>query len=65
MPGIEDRAKTIEDISNRIAQRHPAVQREAIARAVEETYSHFDGSPIRDFVPVLVERTVNQDLHDH
>ena len=64
MTNIEDRNKTIEHISARVAQRHPAVQPDAIARAVEETYSHYDGSPIRDFVPVLVERSVNQDLRD-
>jgi hypothetical protein len=30
---------------------------------VSETLSQFDDSPIQDFVPVLVERSVNQDLH--
>jgi hypothetical protein len=63
MTSIEDRDKTIEDISVRVAKKHPAVHLDEIDAAVTQTYSQFDESPIRDFVPVLVERSVNQDLH--
>jgi hypothetical protein len=59
---IEDRSKSIADISDRLIQKHPSVQPDAIARTVELTYCQFDGRPIRDFVPVLVERAVNEDL---
>ena len=64
MTNIEDRTKTIEDISVRVAKKHPAVHLDEIDAAVTETYSQYDDSPIREFVPVLVERSVNQDLHD-
>ncbi len=58
----EDRAKTIEDISTRLTQKHPTVQPAAIAHAVEQAYAEYDGRPIRDFLPVLVERSVSEKL---
>ncbi|MBD2891717.1 hypothetical protein amrb99_06230 [Actinomadura sp. RB99] len=33
-----------------------------ITRTVEAVHHHFDGRPIRDFVPILVERHAHEHL---
>lgn len=33
-----------------------------MADAVEAAYRHFDGTDVRDFVPLLVERRANETL---
>lgn len=50
----------------RLAQQFPELSAEDIDRAVYGQYDRFDGSPIRDFVPVLVERASRRQLaQDH
>jgi hypothetical protein len=48
----------------RLAQQFPELSPEQIDRAVAGHYDTFDDSPIRDFVPVLVERAARQQLSD-
>lgn len=62
-----DRAKQAEDASmrrlmERLRQVFPEVPESQIVQAVEGRYHDFDDSPVRDFVPVLVERSVRQEL---
>ena len=40
----------------------PEVPAEQIVRAVRGEYDGYDASPVRDFVPVLVERAVKSQL---
>lgn len=47
-------------LMERLTQVFPEVPEAEISRAVEGRYHDFDGSPVRDFVPVLVERSVRQ-----
>jgi hypothetical protein len=46
----------------RLAQVFREAPADDITRAVEGRHHAFDGRPIRDFVPVLVERTVKQQI---
>jgi hypothetical protein len=46
----------------RLAQQFPELSAEEIDRAVHGQYDRFDNSPIRDFVPVLVERASRRQL---
>jgi hypothetical protein len=49
-------------IAERIASQFPELSAEEIDRAIQGRYAAFTDSPIRDFVPVLVERQVKRDL---
>lgn len=59
-----ERAETaaLAKIAERIAGQFPELSAEEIDRAIQARYAEFEGSRIRDFVPVLVERQVRRDL---
>ena len=64
---IEDRQTDEEDLAvehaaERLAERYPEVPRQRIDELVERHYEQFDGAPVRDFVPVLIEHDVKQVL---
>jgi hypothetical protein len=46
----------------RLSQQFPELSADDINRAVHGQYDRFNDSPIRDFVPVLVERATRQQL---
>ena len=48
----------IAHVSRRLRTRFPDIRAEAIDRMVTDALHEFDGRPIRDFVPILVERSV-------
>ena len=48
----------IAHVSQRLRARFPDIRAEAIDRMVMDAVHEFDGRPIRDFVPILVERNV-------
>jgi hypothetical protein len=52
----EDQA--MNDVAERLAERYPGTPPELIASLVQLTYRSFEGRPIRDYVPVLVEHAV-------
>lgn len=58
----EAEAIAMRRLMERLTQVFPEVPEADIARAVEGRYHDFDDSPVRDFVPVLVERSVRQHL---
>ena len=45
-------------VLNRLRGRFPNAAPDRIEREVMEVYHQFDGRPIRDFIPILVERAV-------
>jgi hypothetical protein len=54
---IELSEQTILDhLVDRLALRFPAVSGDQVAAVVSACYSRFDGRPIRDYVPLFVER---------
>lgn len=46
----------IAEISTRLTSRHPEVSRGTVETVVREVHRDFEGSRVRDFVPLLVER---------
>jgi hypothetical protein len=54
--------KALEQIAERLATRFPELAADTIVHAIQGRYAEFEGSRIRDFVPVLVERSVRADL---
>lgn len=56
----EDRA--ISEAAERLVNAFPSLSPEAVERAVAESRPEFDGNPIRDFVPLFVERSAKHRL---
>ena len=67
---VDSRAETraraeqaaIEGLIARLSAQFPELPAETVARAVRGEYDGYEGSAVRDFVPVLVERSVRQQL---
>ena len=55
-------AQAIALVVERLQARFPQTPRDVIARAVSEAHREFDDQPIRDYVPLLVERQVRDQL---
>ena len=53
---IDDEQRAIDEVVERISTRYPSLSRELIRDQVDVQLASFDGSTVRDFVPVLVER---------
>jgi hypothetical protein len=60
--GLTDESVALEHAAERISEKFPDVPREDIDRLVEEHSEEYDGAPVRDFVPVLVEHEVKAEL---
>lgn len=43
----------------------PSVPPDQVAVLVECLWHHFDGAPVRDFVPLLVRKQAHEELSDH
>jgi hypothetical protein len=48
-------------VAERLREHFPEVPADAIDAVVNGHYEVFDGRPVRDFVPVLVERATRAD----
>ena len=52
----------LQQLIDRLIAQFPEVPIETITRAVHGEYGGYDGSAVRDFVPILVERTVRDGI---
>jgi hypothetical protein len=50
--------RALDALADRLRGRFPDAPPESIKKVVDEVHQQFDGRPIRDFIPVLVEREV-------
>lgn len=57
----KDEHQAVDRICVRLAARFPDVPAETVQRTVREVHNKLDG-PVRDFVPVLVEREAKDRL---
>jgi hypothetical protein len=55
-------AEAMSRVVHRLRQQFPELPAERIEQAVHGRYEQFDGRPIRDFLPILVERSARNDL---
>ena len=55
-------SRELNEVVQRLRDRFPDVPEEHVRSAVTKAHSEFEGNPIRDFVPVFVERTVRDEL---
>jgi len=58
---VSERA-LIGEVANRLAQKYPTVPQATVSELVNNAHSTFNGSPLRDFVPLLVERRAKAQL---
>jgi hypothetical protein len=54
--------QAISQLGDRMASRFPEVDRGIIDDVVREEHASFAGDPVRDYIPVLVERKVKARL---
>lgn len=52
----------VEEVERRLAGRFTEVPAERISSVVQDAYAQFERSPIRDFVPLFVERRAKAEL---
>ncbi|MFD9992106.1 three-helix bundle dimerization domain-containing protein [Bacillus cereus] len=57
-----DEIRRLEELPDRLAQRFPAISTWTITTIVHEVHHGFDGRPVREFVPLLVERVAARQL---
>lgn len=55
-----DEQQGVQQVVDRLAERFPDVDRARIAEIVDEEHHTFDGRKVRDFVPVLVEKSAKR-----
>ena len=52
----------IDEVAGRLVDVYADVEPLRVSRIVNEEYARFNGSRIRDFIPVLVERSAKAEL---
>jgi hypothetical protein len=57
-----EETRAINEVVDRLAKQFPGVPSENVAEVVHEVQPEFDEAPIRDFVPLFVERGAKQRL---
>jgi hypothetical protein len=64
MLGVVDSSEwtAIEHVVTRVKASYPSVSPETVTTVVHHNHARFDGHPIRDYVPLLVERGSRQEL---
>jgi hypothetical protein len=62
LPGTAHEDREIKEVVERLTARFPHEQPERIRAVVDAAHEQFAGHPIRDFVPVFVERVASDEL---
>jgi hypothetical protein len=58
----EEEQLLIDQIIDRLVTRHPETAEQAVTDVVHTAYHRYDGTPIRDFIPLLVERRAHEQI---
>jgi hypothetical protein len=54
--------QVIDDLADRLVDAYPRIEPALVAKVVTAAYARFDASPIREFIPLLVERSARTEL---
>jgi hypothetical protein len=54
--------RVIDQLADRLVPIYPAIGPDQVSRVVHEEYTRYEGSPIRDYIPLLVERHAKEEL---
>ncbi len=52
----------IEQLVERLTSHYPTVSRDTVAAVVQENHARFQGRPLREYIPLFVERSARRDL---
>jgi hypothetical protein len=52
----------IGEVVDRLTRKYPTVAASIVVSLVHEAHSRFDGRPLREYVPLLVERRARAEL---
>lgn len=52
----------IDQLIERLMRKYPAVPPDTVAAVVRGIHARFDGRPVRNYVPLLVERRARSEL---
>jgi hypothetical protein len=53
----------IQQVADRLRASYPGVPPDTVTAVVHQNYARFDGRPLRDFVPLFVERGSRRELN--
>lgn len=60
---IELREQTIiAQVADRLSSKYSTIPADTVGAVVRRAYERFDGRPVREFVPLLVERCAEKEL---
>ncbi|OPX09719.1 hypothetical protein B1790_14790 [Mycobacterium sp. AT1] len=63
MAGVESNERAvISQLVDRLMASYPDVSPETVTMVVEHQHAEFDGSRVRDFIPLFVERRARREL---
>jgi hypothetical protein len=57
-----DELQVLDELADRLRRKFPDAPLGSIRKEVAKVHHQYDGHPIRDFIPVLVEREVSDHL---
>lgn len=52
----------IQQVVERLRESYPTVPTDRVTEVVHHVHARFDGRPVRDFVPLFVERNSREEL---
>ena len=58
----DDEARALDEVLRRLTDRFPEVPAEVVSGIVQAERQRLDGRPIREFMPLLVERAATEQL---
>ena len=64
MKNGENEDVAIDHVVDRLTSQFPSVPHEVIETRVTEAHASFEDAPVRDFVPVIVEHDVKEQLRE-
>jgi hypothetical protein len=54
--------QVIDKLADKLVHIYPTVEPNRISRVVRPEYARFRGGPVRDFIPLLVERHAKEEI---
>jgi hypothetical protein len=54
----------IDEVTDRLTSRYPTIPPDTLTAVVQGVLARFDGRPVREYVPLLVERFAVEELDD-
>jgi hypothetical protein len=49
-------------VADRLTSKYPTIPAETVTAVVRGVHARFDGRPVREYIPLLVERSAGQEL---